>query len=113
MEEMMAEYHHQININMSDAQCTDADMELEVKMMLSDTKKNTMNREQHLKWCKDRALEYVDAGDNPNAFASFQSDMTKHEETKGHKALQLGTMLLLGGHLETPKGMKEWIIGFN
>ena len=70
-------------------------------------------REEHLKWCKQRALEYVDLGNLPEAFASFQSDMTKHPETDGHMALQLGTMLLLGGHLSSSKQMKDWITGFN
>ena len=72
-----------------------------------------MDRAEHLQWCKDRALEYVDAGDLDNAFSSFQSDMTKHEGTNGHSALQLGMMLLMGGHLSSPRQMKDWIIGFN
>ena len=37
-----------------------------------------MNRTEHLQWSKDRAIEYVNTGDNPGAFASFQSDMSKH-----------------------------------
>lgn len=72
-----------------------------------------MNRAEHLQWCKDRALEYVENDDTNQAFASFMSDMGKHEETEGHKALDLGMTLLLGGHLSTPQQMKEWIIGFN
>ena len=72
-----------------------------------------MSRAEHLQWCKDRANEYVDRNDMPNAFASFQSDMSKHEETANHKALELGTMLLLGGHLTTQHQMREWINGFN
>ena len=71
------------------------------------------NRTEHLKWCKQRALEYVEEGDLNQAFASFQSDMTKHPETNGHLALQMGTMLLLGGHLSTAQKMREWIVGFN
>lgn len=38
-------------------------------------------REQHLAWCKERALAYVDRGDLVNALASFTSDMSKHPET--------------------------------
>ena len=72
-----------------------------------------MNRAEHLQWCKDRANEYVENGDLPQAFASFQSDMRKHEETNTHSALELGSMLLLGGHLSTVKQMKDWINGFN
>lgn len=70
-------------------------------------------REEHLEWCKQRAIEYVKAGDNRSAFASFQSDMTKHPETDGHMALEMGTMLLVGGHLSTAKQMEDWITGFN
>lgn len=72
-----------------------------------------MNRSEHLQWCKDRALKYVDAGDNKNAFASFQSDMSKHEETNNHLALELGMTLLLSGNLSSPYQMTEWITGFN
>jgi hypothetical protein len=72
-----------------------------------------MNRVEHLQWCKDRALEYVKQNDMKNAFASFQSDMTKHPETNGHMALEMGTMLLIGGHLSTAKQMSDWITGFN
>lgn len=72
-----------------------------------------MSRQEHLQWCKDRAMEYVKKGDMQQAFASFQSDMTKHPETDGHLALQMGTMLLMGGHLGTPQAMEQWITGFN
>ncbi len=72
-----------------------------------------MERSEHLKWCKDRANEYVDNGDLENAFTSFQSDMSKHPETSDHVALSLGTMLLISGHLSTLHDMREWINGFN
>ena len=72
-----------------------------------------MNRQEHLQWCKDRALEYVKQNDLNNAFASFQSDMTKHPETDGHMALELGTMLLISGNLSTAEQMTDWITGFN
>lgn len=72
-----------------------------------------MTRQEHLEWCKQRALEYVDKGDNKNAFASFQSDMGKHPDTANNSALKLGMMLLIGGHLSSQSQMKQWIIGFN
>jgi len=72
-----------------------------------------MNRQEHLDWCKQRALEYANNGDMTNAFASFNSDMGKHPETTGHMALQMGAMLLTGGHLSTQDQMVEWIEGFN
>jgi hypothetical protein len=70
-------------------------------------------RDEHLKWCKQRALEYVNAGDLQQAFASFQSDMTKHPETANHMALQMGTMLLFTGNLSSERQMRDWIVGFN
>ncbi len=70
-------------------------------------------RAEHLQWCKDRAIEYVNAGDLKNAFASMQSDMSKHEETANHSAMELGMMLLMGGHLQSEKEMRDWITGFN
>lgn len=72
-----------------------------------------MNRAEHLQWCKDRALEYVENNDTDQAFASMMSDIGKHDETTGHIGIQLGMMLKMSGHLSTEPQMKEWIIGFN
>jgi len=72
-----------------------------------------MNRQEHLQWAKERALEYVKNGDTQNAFLSMQSDMSKHEELANHLGLQMGTMLLMGGNLKTESEMANWIEGFN
>ena len=72
-----------------------------------------MNRSEHLEWCKNRALEYVDSGNVQEAFASFLSDMGKHEETSDHLALELGMTLTLSGNLSTENQMRDWIVGFN
>lgn len=71
------------------------------------------NRNDHLEWCKQRALEYVTKGNLQEAFASFLSDMGKHPETANHLALEMGMMLLLGGQLSSAHQMREWITGFN
>lgn len=73
----------------------------------------TETRSQHLEWCKKRALEYCDIGDPKQAFGSMASDMSKHPETEGHAALQLGIMMLMGGHLSTEPEMRKFINGFN
>jgi hypothetical protein len=39
-----------------------------------------MDRAEHLAWAKQRALEYVDAGDLTSAIASMLSDLGKHPE---------------------------------
>lgn len=70
---------------------------------MSDTK------EQHIEWCKKRALEYVDAGNLKNAFLSFQSDMRKHDETENHSFLELFSLEYFAGHLKTPKEMRKFI----
>jgi hypothetical protein len=73
----------------------------------------TMTRADHLAWCKKRALEYADRGDTNQAFASMTSDLRKHPETEGHSAIQLGMMLMIGGHLSTAQQMRKFIEGFN
>lgn len=72
-----------------------------------------MTREEHLAWCKQRALEYVDAGKLNDAYASMVSDLGKHPETEGHGAIQLGMMMLMGGHLSSATEMRRFIEGFN
>ncbi len=72
-----------------------------------------MTRNEHLQWCKDRAVEYVNMGDCDQAKASFMSDMRKHPETQNHPALQLGAMLMFGGQMDTLLETKKWILGFN
>lgn len=70
-------------------------------------------RDEHLAWCKRRALEYVDVGDLAQAFASMGSDLEKHPETARHSGIQLGMMLLMGGRLDTAAQMRKFIEGFN
>jgi len=72
-----------------------------------------MTRADHLAWCKERALEYVDQGDLSNAFASLISDLRKHPETESHAAAELGMMLMMSGHLNTAKDMRDFINGCN
>jgi hypothetical protein len=73
-----------------------------------------MDRAEHMAWCKQRALEHVDSGDLTGAFASMASDLTKHEGTVHHSStVQLGMMLMMGGHLDTPEQMRDFIEGFN
>lgn len=71
-----------------------------------------MNRSEHLIWTKQRAMEYL-PDDPAQALASFFSDMRKHEELETHSALELGEMLMLGGHLYTAKDVGNHIQGYN
>jgi hypothetical protein len=70
----------------------------------------TRTREEHLAWCKERALEYVDRGELRDAVASMGSDLSKHPETK-----QSSTLMLLGIHCVLNgdvAGTRRWIEGF-
>lgn len=70
-------------------------------------------RAEHMAWSKQRALEICDTGDTAQAYASMVSDLGKHDETAGHPAIQLGMMMMLGGHLSTDADMRKFIEGFN
>ena len=72
-----------------------------------------MSREDHLEWCKKRALEYLDRNELTNAFSSMVSDLSKHPETEGHMGIEMGLKLMLGGFLNTRDKMREFIEGFN
>lgn len=72
-----------------------------------------MTRQEYLDWCKQRALEYVNAGDLTGAFASMCSDLNKRPETEDHPAAMLGLNLRMMGSLNTAKQMREFIEGFN
>ena len=72
-----------------------------------------MNRQEHLDWCKKRALEYLDQGDVVNAIASMMSDMTKHEETA--PAMKSPTLIALGlqAAMDNVGEARRFIEGFN
>ena len=72
-----------------------------------------MDRKEHMAWCKQRALEYVDQNDLTNAFASMMSDLRKHSETEKHPGIELGMGLLYLDSLSTVSDMRKFIEGFN
>lgn len=73
-----------------------------------------MTRDEHLAWAKKRALEYVDHGDVRQGFTSMLSDLTKHEELKGHKGAEIGVMFMtLPGWIDNEREVRRWIEGFN
>jgi hypothetical protein len=67
----------------------------------------------HLQWCKQRALEHVDAGDLGGAIASMQSDLAKHPETYNLKLILETMRILLAKPPLTSKKVTDWINGFN
>ena len=72
-----------------------------------------MDRAEHLKWAKDRALEYADRGDGANALASLASDLNKHPETENHAGMMLMAMQVAAGLLDRPGALRKFIEGFN
>lgn len=72
-----------------------------------------MTRDEHLQWCKDRALQYVERGDLINAVASMLSDLRKHDELKDHIGIQLGLGLMMTEALRNVHEVKRFIEGFN
>jgi hypothetical protein len=67
-------------------------------------------RQEHVNWCKQRALEYVEQGDMKNALSSITSDLGKHPETRN-----MAQFCVMVGLPETAskERMKRFIEGFN
>jgi hypothetical protein len=72
-----------------------------------------MTRAEHLQWCKDRALEYVDAGDLNGAIASMTSDLRKHKETASLTLMALCMHVQRTGEASTTEKMRKFINDFN
>lgn len=74
-----------------------------------------MTREEHLKWCKSRAMEYVKANDLVNAVASMMSDLTKHPETASSATGVLASLGLMAAQQAANgdrAGVVRYIEGF-
>jgi hypothetical protein len=75
---------------------------------------NWMTREEHLEWAKSRALEYWVAGDYVQAVASLMLDLSKHEELKNHKGLDIGVMLFVAPQMiQDREFVYRFIVGFH
>ena len=72
-----------------------------------------MNREEHVEWCKQRAIEYLEVGDVMQAFTSMGSDLDKHPDTKDHPGVQIGLQLMMIGNLSSVADMRHFIDGFH
>ena len=73
-------------------------------------RQSSSGRDEHLEWGKERAREYLDAGELSNAVASMGSDLAKHPELKPKPHLfLLGTMRVLDGD---PAAARAWVEDF-
>jgi hypothetical protein len=72
-----------------------------------------MEWDEHLEWCKRRALEYLDSGDTKNAFTSMLSDVRKHPGGAKHVGLDIGVgFMMLPGWINNREEVRRWIVGF-
>lgn len=69
-----------------------------------------MTRDEHLEWCKKRALAYLDAGYLTQAVTSMLSDLSKHPDLRG-----IGEKMALFGifHTRDRDAVRRFILGFN
>lgn len=74
-----------------------------------------VTRDEHLAWCKERALEYADQGETGNAIASLASDLRKHPETADSVSIVADLMMPLAmiGDFERPGELRKFIEGFS
>jgi hypothetical protein len=77
---------------------------------------NTQTREEHLKWCKDRAIQeydfYTNAADKQrNGLTSMMSDLGKHPETNSDTLRSLCMMKMMSPM--TRQQFINFINGFN
>ena len=72
----------------------------------------TRSRDEHLAWCKSRALEILAKGDLGGAVASMISDLGKRERPLYEP--DVFRLLLLDGMTtrRTPVEVQSWIEGF-
>lgn len=71
-----------------------------------------MTREEHIEWCKKRALRYLESGPDYSpleAMTSMGSDLTKHPETRNHPGQQMAPWIY--GDL-SHEAARRWIEGF-
>ncbi len=73
-----------------------------------------MTRQEHLDWCKTRAIEEMDYSGKPSdAVVSMMSDLRKHPDTSSETLQSLCTMMLMGGQIKTRQDAVKFINGFH
>jgi len=74
-----------------------------------------MTRAEHLRWAKDRALEYADRGEMGSAISSLMQDLAAHPETGASCDVVINLMMPLAmiGDFDRPGELRRFIEGFN
>jgi len=71
-------------------------------------------REEHLKWCKERAIAEMDYYNDPTkAIVSMMSDLRKHPETNSETLVSLCGMMLMTKQIQTRQQAINFLEGFN
>lgn len=65
-----------------------------------------VNRAEHIQWAKTRALAELDA--DPNG-----QGRGKHPDTTDHAGIGLTALLTFGGHLTSPREVRDHINDFH
>jgi hypothetical protein len=68
--------------------------------------------EEHLRWCKEHALGYLDRGDAVGAVTAMCSGMRRHPGTANHAGLPLLVTLAAEGRLAGPGELRKFIEEF-
>lgn len=73
-----------------------------------------MTRQEHLKWCKERAITEMDYTGKPSSgIISLCSDLRKHPETNSEALIGLSMGQLLINPRMTRQQVIDYIDGFN
>jgi hypothetical protein len=70
-----------------------------------------MKRDEYLKWCKSRALEYVNTGNGMSAMTSMISDLGKNPEFA--PSAELGSLLMFATDPKDLEAVRRFVEGFN
>jgi len=72
-----------------------------------------MTREEHLKWCKERAIAEMDYYKDPTkAIVSIMSDLRKHPETNNEALISLCGVTLLTKRIKSRQDAINFLNGF-
>lgn len=72
-----------------------------------------MTREEHLAWCKKRAMEYVETGHLQDAVVSMLSDLNKHPDLAKSCEKWAGPLGLWALMRKDRQRVVDFIQGFN
>ena len=83
------------------------------RKLANEQEANDRIRQDHIAWCKGKAIELIKAGDAQGALVSFQHNMKTKHQTYVHPALLLIPELILANKLHTATQIQEFIEDFN